>query len=155
LDQVLPRVQKRGAEVIGALGASSALSAAQAVRKHVAGLLLGDARGNPAADATTAEGDSFSMACMLPKNTRVADDGSDVGAAVMPADLVFSVPYRFDSATGVVRPIIWPVPASALADTTQELLEEAWTARRIVEDMEIRIRDDCGLCNVPSPAARL
>jgi len=130
----------------------------------VAGLLLreGETRGNKAADPLAALGDrcagllatahttpnsylipphprfhSFSMACLCSK-------GSMVGGAELPADLVFSTPFMAGGAVAT-----YDVTAADLADTVRELLEEASTASRIVDEMGISIRKDCGLCMVP------
>jgi len=145
--ELIPRVQKRGAEVIGALGASSALSAAQAIRRHVACILLNDERGNPRADVAAAAGDSFSMGCLCGKGDTVG------GRLEMPADLVFSVPYAMSGSS--VAPVSMDVPAEDLSATLKELLEEATTASQIVEKMGITLRTDCGLVNVVPGSARL
>lgn len=77
------------------------------------------------------------MACLCSK-------GTTIGGAELPADLVFSTPF-----TAGGEMVHYDVTASDLADTVRELLEEASTASRIVEELGIAIRTDCGLCMVP------
>lgn len=106
----IPRVQKRGAEIIEARGQSSAASAANAAIDHVRSWQGG-----------TAEGDWVSMA--VPST---GDYGS-------PEGVIFSYPMRIqDGAWSVVPGLeLSDFDREKIAATGQELLEE----RAAVEDM--------------------
>ena len=110
-DTFIPAVQRRGAAVIEARGASSAASAADAAISHMRDWALG-----------TTEGDWVSMA--VP---------SDQGAYGITQGLVFSYPVTCDNGTYTIVPdlAIAPQAREKLDITEQELLEE----RQAVADL--------------------
>ncbi|MEJ1354286.1 MAG: malate dehydrogenase [Candidatus Sedimenticola sp. (ex Thyasira tokunagai)] len=110
IDHMIPRIQRRGAEIIGARGLSSAASAADAVVDHVHNWVLG-----------TAEGDWVSMA--------VPSDGS-YGVS---EGVVFSFPVTCkEGEYEIVQGLeLDQLSLSRLKASERELLEE----RTMIEDL--------------------
>ena len=110
IDHMIPRIQRRGAEIIEARGLSSAASAADAVVDHIRNWALG-----------TPEGDWVSMS--------VASDGS-YGIA---KGLVFSVPVTCkDGEYEIVQGLeLDQLSKARLKASEKELLEE----REVVKDL--------------------
>lgn len=110
IDHFIPRIQRRGAEIIQARGLSSAASAADAIVAHVRDWALG-----------TPEGDWASMS--------VASDGS-YGIS---EGIVFSFPVTCSNGDyGIVQGLELDALARArLAESQNELLEE----RSIIEEL--------------------
>ena len=119
LPSIVERVQRRGAEIIKAQGASSAMSAASAIAKHLA-----DWIGPYHADM-----EMFSMGMI--------SDGNTYG---VPAGLVYSFPCRRTEA-GVIQ-IVDDLPISAeirrmMELSTEELLAEKAELENIVGKVNI------------------
>jgi len=120
-NELIPRVQKRGAEVMNAQGASSGMSAANAIARHMKdwlGIGVGRKRGiSDMGVNVKPERHIFSMA--------IRSDGNPYG---VPAGLFFSFPCTYNFATHNIE-IVPDMPINdkikALIDlSVQELVDE-------------------------------
>jgi malate/lactate dehydrogenase len=133
---ITPLVQKRGAEVLNALGASSALSAAQATAKHVRYVCLDKAYGADEIWSDINDTTSLGVLC-----------GSSTPNLGLTVPLVFSQPHiRSHSSNGSSSsssraiPYTMSVDPTDLIMTRDELMTEATMAYKIVKDLKITLR---------------
>ena len=128
-NQLTPDVQTRGAKVIETLGASSALSAAAAIAKHIKSLIQ-------------------------PSNTIFSMGKISRGEFNTPKGLVFSFPcvLLYEKKDPTVKenyktPLTdeW---TNMINRTTEELKNEAITAKQILDSMNMKFRADFGLCEI-------
>lgn len=110
-EEFIPRVQKRGAEIIGARGASSAASAASAAVDHVRDLFVGS-------------GDAWQSLAVVSDGTYGVDEG-----------IWYSVPCTCGDG-GYQRVVNLPAPddfsAAMMEATRKELLEERDAVRHLL-----------------------
>ena len=144
---LIPTVQQRGAEVIKFLGASSALSAANGVGRHVRSIMEGIVDGLSLSSETIK--DPFSMGIL------------SRGHYNIPEGIVFSFPCYRDDSSGELRvneDMVLPTSSNfsnMMRATVTELQEEAAQALAILRKLDVSIRADAGLNKLVMADSRL
>ncbi len=161
-DELTPALQQRGAKVIDYLGASSSMSAAAAICKHIKSIV--PTQSSSSSSSSSSFDDVFSMGILSDGHTYINDDQKNAANAAksnpnhminlhIPKGLIFSFPCRKLSNGKVTVVSDFPIPTSIswmkkIECTVQELEEEAFIAKQILNKMGICVRPDCGLTDV-------
>ena len=165
INELTPAIQQRGAKVIDYLGASSSMSAAAAICKHIKSIIPSSSSSSSALSTSPLD-DVFSMGILSDGHTslNINDDQKNATKTIdtgnndtidipVPKGLMFSFPCRQSTNGQVVVASDFPIPTTSswikqIEATVLELEEEALIARQILNKMEICLRSDCGLIDV-------